>query len=158
MKIHDTILGLIFALIGVAVLVTVSDYPKMPGQDVGPAVFPGTAGALLTVFGLMLFVKGRLAPARMRGLVEVGPWVASPRHILAGLATLGGILAYTMLANRLGFLIVVPPLMFVWHLTLGIRWPTALVSALLTTTVMWGLFYKVLGVPLPWGLLTRYAF
>jgi putative tricarboxylic transport membrane protein len=52
----------------------------------------------------------------------------------------------------------VPPLLFGWHVTLGVRWRTALVSALFTTGAIWGLFYKVLGVPLPWGLLKNYAF
>ena len=31
----------------------------------------------------------------------------------------------------------------------------SLISAVLTTLVTWGVFYKGLGVPLPWGLLER---
>jgi putative tricarboxylic transport membrane protein len=158
MKIHDTILGLVFALIGVAVLVTVWGFPKMPGQDVGPAAFPGAAGAALTLFGLALFVRGRTAPARMHGLFALGAWSASPRHIAAGLAAVGGVAVYALLADRLGFLIVVPPLMLIWHRTLGVRWPGAAASAVVTTLAIWGLFYKGLGVPLPWGVLKAYAF
>lgn len=158
MKIHDTILGLIFALIGAAVVATVWTFPKMPGQDVGPAAFPGAAGALMVCAGLMLAWRGRTAPQRQRGLVAFGPWIASPRHVAAGAATVVGVALYAALSNRLGFLIVLPPLVFVWHLTLGVRWPAALASAVLSTLVIWGLFYKGLGVPLPWGLLKAYAF
>jgi putative tricarboxylic transport membrane protein len=34
----------------------------------------------------------------------------------------------------------------------------ALVAALVTTLLMWYAFYKLLRVPLPWGVLTPFAF
>lgn len=158
MKIHDIILGLIFALIGAATVATTWTFPKMPGQDVGPAAFPGTVGALMVLAGLLLVWRGRTAPQRSHRLVALGPWAASPRHVTAGAATILGVALYVALAHRLGFLIVVPPLIFAWHLTLGVRWMAAIASAVLSTLVIWGVFYKILGVPLPWGLLKAYAF
>lgn len=157
MKIHDSILGLAFAMLGLAVLLTVSGYPGMPGQDVGPALFPGAVGALMVVFGLALAVRARRL-AMSRRLVALGDWAGSPRHILAGLSIILGCLAYALLSNTLGFLLIAPPVLFVWHLAFGVRMPKAAASALLTTVVTWAVFYKGLGVPLPWGLLKTYAF
>ena len=86
---------------------------------------------------------------------KIGRW---PRHILAGLSVILGCAAYALFSNLLGFVIIAPMLLFVWHLAFGVKARTALASALLTTGIVWAVFYKGLGVPLPWGLLKNYAF
>lgn len=157
MKIHDSILGLVFVLIGIAILYTVSGYPKMPGQDVGPAMFPGVMAAGFVAFGSILAIRALVMPGP-KPLVAMGAWAGSPRHVLAGLSVILGCAAYALLSNALGFLILAPILLFVWHLAFGVAARTALLSALLTTALTWAVFYKGLGVPLPWGLLKSYAF
>jgi len=156
-KIHDAILGMIFVLIGAATLYTVSAYPKMPGQDVGPAMFPAVVASGLIVFGGILTFRTAVLPGT-RQLFAFGDWAQSPRHILAGLSVIGGCAAYAFFSNTLGFLILAPPLLFVWHLAFGVNVKTSLASGLLTTLVAWTVFYKGLGVPLPWGLLKPFAF
>ena len=42
MKLNDAVIGLFLTLLGLVVLWIVKDYPKIPGQQVGPALFPGT--------------------------------------------------------------------------------------------------------------------
>lgn len=157
MKIHDTILGLIFVLIGAAILYTVSGYPKMPGQDVGPAMFPGVMAIGLVIFGGILTMRARVLPGP-RPLFALGDWAGSPRHALAGLSVLLGCAAYAFFSTALGFLVIAPIVLFVWHLAFGVDAKTSLVSAVLTTLITWAVFYKGLGVPLPWGLLKSYAF
>lgn len=157
MKIHDSILGLIFVLIGAITLLTVSSYPKMPGQDVGPAMFPGVMAAGLVVFGSILAVRARML-AGSRRLFALGDWAESPRHALAGLSVILGCAAYAFFSTLLGFLIIAPIVLFIWHVAFGVSLRTSLVSAILTTVIFWAVFYKGLGVPLPWGVLKSYAF
>ncbi len=157
MKIHDALLGMIFVLIGIATLYTVSAYPKMPGQDVGPAMFPGVVAAGFVLFGSLLTVRAWALPGPRR-LFALGDWARSPRHALAGLSIILGCAAYAFFSNMLGFLIISPLMLFVWHLAFGVSAKTSVASALLTTLVTWAVFYKGLGVPLPWGLLKSYAF
>ncbi len=157
MKIHDAILGMIFVLIGVATLYTVSGYPKMPGQDVGPAMFPAVVAAGFILFGGILTMRASTLP-QTRPLCALGDWAQSPRHMLAGLSVIGGCAAYAFLSNALGFLVLAPLVLFVWHLAFGVTVKASIVSALLTTLVTWAVFYKGLGVPLPWGLLKSFAF
>lgn len=157
MKIHDTLLGLIFVAIGISVLVTASGYPQMPGQDVGPAMFPSLVAVGMVVFGGILAFRSRRI-AGPRQIFAVGDWIQSPRHIIAGLSVVLGCIAYATLSNVLGFLILTPLLLLVWHVSFGVRVPTAIASAVITTLVFWAVFYKGLGVPLPWGLLKAYAF
>lgn len=157
MKIHDTLLGLLFACIGLAVLATVSAYPSMAGQDVGPALFPGVAAALLVVFGLTLAL-GRPARHSGRRLVVLGDWTQSPRHVVAGLSVVIGCAVYALFSTTLGFLVLAPIALLVWHLAFGVGLKTSILSALLATLCFWAIFYKGLGVPLPWGMLKNFAF
>ena len=77
MKINDAIFGALFVLLGVVVLVHVQAFPKIPGQQVGPALFPGLIAAGLVVCGA---AADRQRPARApRGerLVRAADWMRS---------------------------------------------------------------------------------
>ena len=97
--------------------------------------------------------RPRMRSAGPGRLFALGDWAGSPRHALAGLSIIFGCAAYAFLSNVLGFLILAPALLFIWHLAFGVNLKTAAASALITSAVTWTVFYKGLGVPLPWGLL-----
>ena len=54
MKINDAIFGALFLLFGLVVVVHVQAFPKIPGQQVGPALFPGLVAAALAVGGVSI--------------------------------------------------------------------------------------------------------
>ena len=157
MKINDAIFGAVFALLGAVVLVHVQSFPNIPGQQYGAAIFPGLIAAGFVVCGVLLVMSGVRASGR-QAWFEPGEWMRSPRHVVAALAIVLGVVAYMVLADILGFLVVAPLLLVVWFRVLGVRWGTAVLSAIVTTLVIWYAFYKLLRVPLPWGVLTPYAF
>ena len=41
MKLNDAVWGALFILLSAALLVHVQSFPTIPGQKVGPALFPG---------------------------------------------------------------------------------------------------------------------
>ena len=45
MKINDAVFGVVLLALGVVVLWHVQSFPKIPGQKVGPALFPGSIAA-----------------------------------------------------------------------------------------------------------------
>lgn len=157
MKINDAVFGAIVALLGAVVLVNVQGYPNIPGQQYGAAIFPGLLAVGLVACGVMLVVSG-LRARREAGWFEGGAWLRSPRHVAAAVAIVAGVAAYIVLAERVGFLIVAPVLLVLWFRALGVAWSHALVWAVVTTLVIWYAFYKLLRVPLPWGVLTPWAF
>jgi putative tricarboxylic transport membrane protein len=157
MKINDAIFGAIFTLLGVVILVHVQGFPNIPGQQYGAAIFPGLVAAGLVVCGLLLVVSGVRSRQDQRWY-EAGEWLGSRRHVAAALAIVAGVAAYIVLADVLGFLIVAPLLLVLWFRALGVGWRSAIFSAVVTTLVIWYSFYKLLRVPLPWGVLTPYAF
>ena len=156
MKINDAIFGVVFAVLGAVVLVHVQSFPTIPGQQYGPGLFPGVIAAGFLVCGLILIVNG--VRRRSTGWIVPGEWMRMPRRIAAFLAVIGSVVFYILAAERLGFLIVAPIVLLVSQRALGVTWTRAIVIALVSTLVMWYAFYKLLRVPLPWGVLTPWAF
>ena len=157
MKFNDAIFGAILLILGIAVLIHVPSFPQMAGQQVGPALFPGLIAAGLVVCALILIVNG----VRLRATqpwINTGEWTRSRRHIGAFFVTIVAVIAYIVLAYKLGFLIIGPLVLLALFLAYGVRPVTAIVVAIVVTFVIHYAFYKLLRVPLPWGVLTRFAF
>ncbi len=157
MKINDAVFGAFLLVLGLAVLVHVQSFPKIPGQNVGPALFPGIVAAGLVACALLLILSG-LRSRPQAPWFEALPWVRSPRHIGAFIAVVVATTAYVLLANRVGFLIVAPLALLAMFVAFGVRPVVAVVVAVAGTLVIWYAFYKLLRVPLPWGVLERFAF
>jgi putative tricarboxylic transport membrane protein len=156
-KINDAIIGAVLALLGVVVLFHVQSFPKIPGQQYGPGLFPGSIAVGFLVCGLLLVVSGIRGRAGAPW-VAGQPWMRSAQHVRALLLIIAGLAAYIVLADIVGFLLLAPVLLVVWFIALGVRARTALIAAIVTTLVIWFVFYKLLRVPLPWGVLTKFAF
>ena len=157
MKFNDAVFGAVLLLLGLAVLVYVPSFPTIPGQKVGPALFPGLIAVGLVVCALMLIVNG-IRQRATEPWIDTGDWMRSRRHIGAFIVTIGAVLAYIVFADKLGFLIVGPLVLLALFLAYGVRPVTAIIVAIAVTLVIHYAFYKLLRVPLPWGILTRFAY
>ncbi len=156
MKLNDAVLGLLLLILGVAVLAIVQDYPTIPGQQVGPALFPGLIAVGLCVGGFLLVVRGWRARASVPWLL-MDDWIRSPRHVLALVVLLGSVLFYILASQWLGFLISSVLILTTLFRVLELSLARSVLIAVLATLVIHFAFYKLLRVPLPWGVLTPYA-
>ena len=156
MKLNDAIFGALLLALGVAVLLLVQGYPKIPGQQVGPALFPGLIATGLCVCGVLLVLRGWRERAAMPWL-RLGDWARSPRHLRAFAAVIAGVLFYVLASQALGFLVCAPLVMLALMLALGVAPGRAVVVAVLAALLIHFAFYKLLRVPLPWGVLTPIA-
>lgn len=157
MKVNDAIFGAIFLLFGVVVFVHVQAFPRIPGQQVGPALFPGLIATGLAVCGVLLIISG-IRRRATQPWTETAAWMGSRRHVAAFSIIVLGVAAYVMLADVVGFLIVAPVLMWIWLTVLGVPQRQSVVVAIVATLLIWYAFYKLLRVPLPWGWLQGMAF
>jgi putative tricarboxylic transport membrane protein len=155
-RLNDAVLGLLFAALGGLVLFAVRGYPNIPGQPVGPALFPGLIACGLVVTGLILVVKGWRARAD-QPWIEWDDWVRSPRHIAAFCVLIGGVIFYIATVDVIGFIPVATAMLVALFLVLRVPVRKAVVVAIIATLVIHFAFYKLLRVPLPWGLLTPYS-
>ena len=157
MKFNDTIFGAVLLVLGIAVLVHVPSFPQMAGQKVGPALFPGLIAAGLVVCALILIVNG-VKHRATAPWINTGEWTRSRRHIGAFFVTIAAVIAYIALADKLGFLVIGPLVLLALFIAYGVRPLSAIIVAIAVTLVIHYAFYKLLRVPLPWGVLTPFAF
>lgn len=144
----DRWVGVGLALLGVVVFWSARSFPNVPGQKLGAGFLPMIVGAGLTLCALALLRRGRRAdgadaPARERGAEHPG----------SAAVIVGVVIGYLLLAERLGFLLVAPLGLFAIFLALRVRWTHAIWWAVGGTIVVHVAFYKLLRVPLPWGVL-----
>ncbi|HEY3177348.1 MAG TPA: tripartite tricarboxylate transporter TctB family protein [Casimicrobiaceae bacterium] len=157
MKFNDAVFGAVLLVLGIAVLVHVPSFPQMAGQKVGPALFPGLIAAGLIACALILIVNG-VKQRATQPWINTGEWTRSRQHIGAFFVTIGVVVAYIALADKVGFLIIGPLVLFALFIAYGVRPITAFAVAIVVTLVIHYAFYKLLRVPLPWGVLTPFAF
>ncbi len=127
----------------------------MPGQKFGPAWFPGLIAVGLGVCGVLLAFSGLRSPAPWLQFPE---WVQRARARAAVLAVLGGVVFYILAADKLGFFLTGMVIVAGWVRVLGASWRVTMAVALLGPLIIHLAFYKALRVPLPWGVLERWAF
>ena len=156
MKINDAVFGLLLVVLGAAVIAAVQGYPKIPGQPVGPALFPGLIAAGLCVAGVLLIAKGMRERAG-QAWIAWEDWVRSPRHVWALVVLLGSILFYIFASEKLGFLPTAALILVALFLAFRVKPLAAGVIAVIATLVIHFAFYKLLRVPLPWGVLQGVA-
>lgn len=156
MKINDAIFGLVLAILGALVLFTVQSFPKIPGQQVGPALFPGLIAAGIFICGVALMVRGwrqrQAAP-----WVMAGDWVRSPRHVAAFVLLVASVLFYIVAAEKLGFLLTATLILTAMFHVLRVPLGKSLLIAVIASLVIHFMFYKLLRVPLPWGILVNHS-
>src|SRR5207302_1451767 len=105
---NDAIWGALLLLLSVTILIHIQSFPNIPGQKVGPALFPGFIAVGLAICALAL-IAGGLA-ARRRG-IEQAPWIGaeawmrSPRHIVALTLIVGVNIFYIRFVDMLGFVL-----------------------------------------------------
>jgi putative tricarboxylic transport membrane protein len=131
----------------------IQGFPAMPGQKFGAAWFPGLIAIGLALCGALLIVTGVRGP-----WLVVPDWIHRPRPRAAVAAVLLGLVVYVLFADLAGFHIVGVVLLAFWMRALGASWRVTAPVALIATLVIHYAFYKGLRVPLPWGVLERWAF
>lgn len=160
MKLNDSVWGALIILLGAALLFHIRDFPTIPGQDYGPALFPGVIAVGLLVCGALLIMKGVAARRHSAGdaaWVTWDGWTRSRHHLLAFVVVIGVNVLYIFLSGRLGFIVTGVLYLGALFAVFGVRARWIVPLAIVVTLAIHYAFYKLLHVPLPWGVLERVA-
>ena len=142
--------GLALALLALVVLWSSKDFPAVPGQKVGAGFLPTLVGVGLLLCGLALVWRSRRAPAHD---IDAAPAEGSTRgRIASSFVVVAVCVGYILFADRLGFLIVAPLGLFATFKAMQVNTRAALLWSIGGTLVVHFAFYKLLRVPLPWGV------
>ena len=160
MKINDAIWGALLLLLSVAILVHIQSFPNIPGQKIGPSLFPGFIAVGLATCALALIATGlaaRRGDGKQAAWIDAEPWMRSPRHIAALALVIGVNVFYILFVDVLGFVPTAVIYLAALFAVFGVRTRWILPLALIVTLAIHYSFYKLLRVPLPWGLLEKFA-
>lgn len=156
MKINDVLSGLLVGAFGAAIYVHARSFPPMPGQNVGPNMFPQLIATGLMICATILVFRG------VKTLATEG-WITLPHWLKQHRTTLGFIFIplvlafYVTVSESLGFIPTAVILLMALFLVFEVRLRTALIVAMVGSLCIHTLFYKLLKVPLPWGILKSVA-
>lgn len=153
MKVNDSLIGFVLLLLSIAIIWHVRDFPNIPGQTYGASLFPMLAAIGLGVCSVCLVISGVRSG---HGLIY-GSSVTPAKSLGAVIITMAVLVGYALLVDYLGFYITATLALIILMLTYGVRAKFAVPTGIVTTVVIHFAFYKLLGVPLPWGLLENHA-
>lgn len=157
MKVNDALIGAALVVLGAVVLWHIQGFPPMPGQKYGPAWFPGLIAIGLVLCGALL-VASRLRATVPAPLFTLPEWARRARPVASVVSVVAGLVVYVLAVDKLGFHVTAAVLLLAWSRLLGASWRLAVPVSIAATVVIHLAFYKLLKVPLPWGLLERVVF
>ena len=150
MKLSDTVWGLLLLALSAAILWNIRTFPQIPGQSIGPGAFPGLLAVALAGCALVLIVRGvRAGETRL----VLGDWLRSPRHAGNFALTVAALLFYILAADKLGFIVSAILILLALFWKLGVRTRVSVPVAIGIVFFIHLVFYKLLRVSLPWGVL-----
>jgi len=158
MRLPDRVTGLFLVGLGAAAAYGGWQLPPVPGQPVGPNVFPLVIGTGLALCGLAIAFGIGHSFEEEEEIVPFanGEAPAAPQGKLYGLRALlppALLLFYVVVADRVGFILTAAIIVFVTATALGAKWKLALPLTVLAPIAIHLIFSKLLRVPLPIGLL-----
>ena len=158
MRFNDAIIGLVLIVFALVAGYATRDFPQIPGQSYGAALFPRLLCVGFAVCGLLLIASGMRQRATAGAWLDLDDWARSFSGPLTLAITIGGMVFYTLVSESLGFI----PTAFLMTASLLLRlrgrWISSLAIAAMVTMVIHQIFYKLLLVPLPWGVLEPLVF
>jgi putative tricarboxylic transport membrane protein len=156
MRFNDAIIGCVLVIFAIAEIAYTQTFPSLFGQRYGPALFPQLIGLGLIASGIVLVVRGviqkRRAGAEGRWL-DMQSWAGNTHQKTNLVLVLLALLAYILLSDWLGFILLSMLTLSVLLYRLGSSITVALAIASATTAALYLMFAKLLLVPLPAGLL-----
>jgi putative tricarboxylic transport membrane protein len=155
-KLNDAVFGLVLLALALTVLAVVASYPTVPAQRVGPGLFPSLIAIGLGIGGVILIARGWRERASVP-MVRWDPWIRSSRHVARFFTVIASVVFYIAVVDQLGFILTGIAILTVLFRVFGVPWWRSIVIAAISTLVIHFAFYKLLRVPLPWGVLTPYA-
>lgn len=162
MRLPDRVTGLFTFALGAVSAYAGSRLPNVPGQQVGPNVFPLVIGIGLCLCGLAIafgighsFEEEAEADLAAHSEPPIAVDTAATHGPLYGLRILippGLLVAYALVVEWLGFYVTAAGVILIASLAFGARRRLAAAVALSAPVVIHLVFYKLLRVPLPPGL------
>ena len=147
----ELLIGSGIVALGIFILVKATGFPTLAGGYPGPGLFPQMLGILLILSGGVVVVQQ----------VQEKAWPRWPRPLIQrerinALLVLLSVVAYLVLVEYGGFVLTVSLLLVGLMTSLGVRLRIGMLVGIGLALSTYLLFNKLLGVPLPRGLVEQW--
>ncbi|WP_353150083.1 tripartite tricarboxylate transporter TctB family protein [Pollutimonas bauzanensis] len=156
MKVNDALIGLMLGIFSIFVLYMALSFPPIPGQNFGAGLFPKAIGIGMLICSVLLIVQG-IKNKKNEPPMAMPAWLHDKAAVFRFLLVPASLAFYFVMADFLGFLLTAGLLLLVLFLAFKVRWLTAIIVAVIGALLIHFMFYSILMVPLPWGLLETVA-
>lgn len=147
-----------FGLLGAIIIVNTADMAPVAHIEFGPALFPTIVGWVMIALSSLAALDALRSLAVEVGATEDEPPDPIDRHRIILFAAFGAAsLIYVALAPVLGFLLTMPLIVGGLAFIASGKPGRSVLLGLGLTALLHVIFYQVLRVTLPWGVLTNYA-
>ena len=154
MKFNDTVISSLLLILAGLMYYNAKTLPSLPGQTVGPALFPITISIMLGLVSMAILLKSITGKRKERWLT-LDKAILSPRSLISIFLVPASVVFYIAFANTAGFLIVSTVILFVMMVAFRAKLYIAAPLAVVVSSVGFLLFRSVLLVPLPEGAVER---
>ncbi len=147
---RDVVTGAALIALAIAMAWNARGFPQIPAMAYGPDLFPNiiATGLVLSGLGILLEARRGTAPEQE----DRRATAALPFITLIGLVA-----AFTLVLPWLGFHISAALAFVVAVRVFGGGWPVTICLAVIAPFALHYVFYSILRVTLPWGVLTPVA-
>ena len=155
----NLVASIIFIVFGAWALMQTYGFQEVRNTYVQPALFPQIMTVGLLIFSIILFVQSVIKLSTMKEndpLAEPAATinVFKDRGVLAGLAVIALCIFFVAAFKALGYVLVSAIISAAIMVLIGKRnWLQIVLVSILVPLVMWLIFYKVLTVNIPMGVL-----
>jgi len=156
MKINDALVGVVLGIFSIAIFLMALSFPAIPGQNFGAGLFPRAIALGMLACSVVLILQG-IKNRKTDTPMIVPVWLRDRASVFRFLLIPASLFFYFAVAEYLGFLITSGLVLLVLFLAFKVRWPIAIAVAIIGSFIIHFMFYSILMVPLPWGLLETMA-
>lgn len=146
-----------FAALGVVLITQTASLPAPAHSSYGPGLFPSLIGWLMIAFGTVGAVDALRAPASQSQEAESDAAPAGPPNLILFAAFLLAPILFVLLVPVLGFLLTLPLIVGGLAYLASGRLAGSVMLGVGLTLLLHVIFYQIMRVSLPWGLLEPYA-
>ena len=156
MKINDVLTGAGLFVLALYILVYAQTLPAMHGQPFGAATFPTLIALGLGACSALLAVRAWRGRRQHPDWIELADWARAPRTRANFFITLGLILLYVLLSDRVGFILLSIAILVTMFMRQKVPFVRGAAIAVAATLVIQYAFGNLLRIPLPRGVLTEF--
>ena len=152
----DLYCGIALIVLGGSIVWEASGFPALAGMPYGAGLFPTIAALGMCLCGALIVISALI---RKRQATVLGDKELEKRTRYRGtfnsIAVIVVVILYALFLDSLGFHVVSFLALLSLLLILQVRWMISFILAISVSVGVHFIFYSMLHVPLPWGMMER---